>query len=130
MRSGPPYFDALLKAIIENDIQVRAIVEKSAFNGFENRMGIQWLTRELEEVGKSDNFEVKFSENKMHDKAFLVDDQLLVVGSQNFHWSAWDTPSLTEYNIATEDPDAIADFQQEFEYQWRIGIPAAELMRE
>ena len=50
------------------------------------------------------------------------------MGSQNFHWSAWGSPSLTEFNIATDDPLAIAEFRQEFEYQWQKGIPAEELM--
>ena len=123
---GPPYLDALVTAVVENDVKVRAIVEPSAFNGFENRMGIAWLTSRLEEEGKLENLEIKFSNNKMHDKAVLIDDQLLIIGSQNFHWSAWDTPSLTEYNIATEDQEAIAEFKTEFEHQWEIGIPAME----
>ncbi len=125
---APPYMDALLQAIAENDIQVRAIFEPSAFNGFENRMGIRWMNNELEKIGKTDNFEVRFSSNKMHDKAFVIDDEFLVIGSQNFHWSAWGSPSLTEYNLATENRTAIQDFQQEYEYQWQQSIPAAELM--
>jgi phosphatidylserine/phosphatidylglycerophosphate/cardiolipin synthase-like enzyme len=66
----------------------------------------------------------------MHDKGLLIDEELLIIGSQNFHWSAWDTPSLTEYNVATEDPQAIHDFLEDFEYQWGRGIPWNEVMVE
>ena len=124
---APPYMDALVQAIAENDVKVRAIFEPSAFNGFENRMGIQWITNELGKIGKTENFEAKFSDNKMHDKSILIDDEFLVIGSQNFHWSAWGSPSLTEYNLSTEAPEAIQDFKQEYEYQWQIGTPANEL---
>ena len=58
----------------------------------------------------------------MHDKSALIDNELLIIGSQNFHWSAWGTPSLTEYNIATDDREAVADFSSEFEHQWQKGI--------
>jgi phosphatidylserine/phosphatidylglycerophosphate/cardiolipin synthase-like enzyme len=64
----------------------------------------------------------------MHDKAMLIDQEWLSVGSQNFHWSAWDTPSLTEYNIATDDPLAIAEFLIEYNHWWEQGIPAPEKM--
>lgn len=125
---APPYMHALVTAIVENDVKVRAVVEKTAMNGFENRLGIRWLQNELAKHGKEGNFEVKFAAGKIHDKTVLIDKQFLIVGSQNFHWSAWDSPSLTEFNIGTDDPLAIAEWQQEFEFQWRQGIPAGELM--
>jgi phosphatidylserine/phosphatidylglycerophosphate/cardiolipin synthase-like enzyme len=118
-----PYMQALLTAVIENDVKVRAVVEKSAMNGFENRIAIEWLEERLAEAGKSDNVEIRFGSGKIHDKAILVDNAFLIVGSQNFHWSAWDTPSLTEYSLATDDETAIADFHQEFEHQWELAIP-------
>ena len=125
---APPYMHALVEAMVENDVKVRALVEKTAMNGFENRTGIRWMQKELAKYGKEDNFEIKFSEGKMHDKSVLIDNELLIVGSQNFHWSAWGSPSLTEFNIATDDPLAIAEFRQEYEFQWQKGIPAQELM--
>ncbi len=123
---APPYMKALLNAVVENDVQIRILIEPSAMNGLENRIAIRWMQNELEKYGKTGNVKVKFFDGKMHDKGFLIDNQLLVIGSQNFHWSAWDTPSLTEYNMATEDPAAIHDFLQDFEYQWERGKVAAE----
>jgi phosphatidylserine/phosphatidylglycerophosphate/cardiolipin synthase-like enzyme len=118
-----PYMQALITAVVENDVRIRAIVEKSAMNGFENRIAIDWFQEKLVEEGKLDNVEIRFGSSKIHDKAILLDNKFLIVGSQNFHWSAWDTPSLTEYSLATDDQTAIADFQQEFEHQWEVAIP-------
>jgi cardiolipin synthase len=118
-----PYLQTLVTAIVEHDVTVRAIVEKSAMNGFENRIAIAWLQEELASRGKLDNLEIRYGNGKIHDKAILVDDAFLIVGSQNFHWSAWDTPSLTEYSMGTDDQAAISDFRQEFEYQWEVAIP-------
>jgi phosphatidylserine/phosphatidylglycerophosphate/cardiolipin synthase-like enzyme len=124
----PTYMHTLLAAIVENDVHVRAIVEESAFNGLENRIGIRWLMDEAAKHGKQENVEIKFADHKMHGKALLIDNELLVIGSQNFHYSAWGSPSLTEYNIATEDSQAIADFLEEYEYHWSNAIPAEEAM--
>ena len=113
--------------VAENDVELRILLESSAFNGLENRIGIRWFLGELEKEGKLDNVEIKWFDGKMHDKAFLIDDELLFVGSQNFHYSAWGSPSLTEYNIATEDRNAIGDFSDEFGFQWQKGIPIGDL---
>ena len=126
----PPYMQALVTAVVENDVKIRAIVEESAFNGFENRIGIGWLQDKLAEEGKLDNLEICFGANKIHDKVVLIDDEFLIVGSQNFHWSAWDSPSLTEYSLATDDKAAIADFRQEFAHQWGLAIPVEDTSSE
>ena len=58
----------------------------------------------------------------MHTKAFNVDDKFLVVGSQNFHYSAWgEGGGLTEYSIGTDSKNAINDFNKLFEYEWERG---------
>ena len=119
---APPYMQALADAAIERDVQIRVLAEATAMNGLENRMAFNWLRNELETYGKTDNVKFKFYNGKMHDKSALIDNELLIIGSQNFHWSAWGTPSLTEYNIATDDREAVADFSSEFEHQWQKGI--------
>jgi cardiolipin synthase len=53
----------------------------------------------------------------------LIDDQFLVVGSQNFHYSAYGDNGLTEFNIGTDDPDAIAAFKRFFDYHWERAEP-------
>jgi cardiolipin synthase len=125
-----PYMIALRDAILEDDVQVRVMMEESAMNGIENRAGIRWLQNQLEPAGKEGNIALRFSDNKMHNKAMLVDREFLSVGSQNFHWSAWGSPSLTEYNMATDDPQAVNEFLTEYEYWWGQAIPVEDIMRQ
>ena len=119
---------ALRDAIVENDITLRVMMEESAMNGIENRAGIRWLQRELEAAGKEDNLDLRFSAHKMHNKGMLVDKEFLSVGSQNFHYSAWGAPSLTEYNLATDDPQAVEEFLTEYEYWWNLALPVEDVM--
>lgn len=119
---------ALRDVILENDVQVRVMMEESAMNGMENRAGIRWLSKQVEGTGKEDNIDLRFSGNKMHNKAMLIDNNFLSVGSQNFHYSAWGSPSLTEYNIATDDPQAVKEFLAEYEYWWDQAIPVQDIM--
>jgi cardiolipin synthase len=119
---------ALRDAVINNDVHVRVMMEESAMNGMENRTGVIWLYKQLEAAGKQDNVEFRFSSNKMHNKAMLVDQEFLVVGSQNFHYSAWGDPSLTEYNMATDDPGAVEQFLNEYEYWWDQAVPVGEVI--
>lgn len=127
---APVYMLALRDAILNNDVHVSVMMEESAMNGIENRTGIRWLTRQLEGTGKEGNLDLRFSGHKMHTKAVLVDEAFLFVGSQNFHYSAWGPNSLTEYNIGTDDPQAIAQFSAEFDYWWERAIPVEAIMRQ
>jgi len=47
---------------------------------------------------------------------------LLIIGSQNFHYSAWGEGGLTEYSLATDSPAAIEAYQDLFEYQWERSL--------
>jgi cardiolipin synthase len=125
---APVYMLALRDAVLENDVRIRVMMEESAMNGIENRAGILWLYNQLAAQGKEGNLDLRFSANKMHNKAMLVDEEFLSVGSQNFHYSAWGSPSLTEYNLATDDPEAVAEFLTEFEYWWEQAIPVGEII--
>jgi len=122
----PPYMEALRTAVIDHDVKLRVMMEATAMNGFENRLAVRWLLGEVDAAGKLDNVDLRFNSNKMHNKGVLIDRELLSVGSQNFHWSAWGDPSLTEYNMATDDPRAVTDFLDEYEYWWNLAIPAQE----
>jgi phosphatidylserine/phosphatidylglycerophosphate/cardiolipin synthase-like enzyme len=127
---APVYMIALRDAVLENDVHLRVMMEESAMNGIENRTGIVWLAKQLAGTDKLDNLELRFSSNKMHNKALLVDKEFLSVGSQNFHYSAWGSPSLTEYNLATDDPEAVKEFLTEYEYWWQKAIPVREVIEQ
>jgi cardiolipin synthase len=73
----------------------------------------------LQELGLEDHVEIRFYNGPMHPRAVLIDDEFLIVGSQNLHYSAFDTTwGLTEHSIGTEDEQAIADFERIFAVEW------------
>jgi hypothetical protein len=120
------YMQAIMASVEENQTRVRVLVEKINSNGMENRISAKEFTRELERRGLSEFVEIRFFEGRMHSKAFLVDEEMLFVGSQNLHYSAWGEAGLAEYNLATDDPRAVETFKSLFDYYWESGIPWEE----
>jgi cardiolipin synthase len=120
------YMNAIMTSVEENHTQVRVLVEKVNSNGMENRISAKEFTRELELRDLDQYVEIRFFEGRMHAKAFLVDDEVLFVGSQNFHYSAWGEEGLAEYNLATDDPRAVSTFKTMFDFYWETGIPWEE----
>lgn len=117
------FMEAITTAVEEKDVKVRVMVEKSNMNGMENRVAFKEFQRELERRGLADNVELRFFKDRMHTKAVLIDDELLIVGSQNLHYSAWGERGLAEYSLASDDPRAIGMFKSMFDYFWEIAIP-------
>jgi phosphatidylserine/phosphatidylglycerophosphate/cardiolipin synthase-like enzyme len=57
----------------------------------------------------------------------LIDDAILIIGSQNFQYSAWGKGGgLGENMITTSDPGAIAEYKALFEAKWAEAIPVSE----
>jgi phosphatidylserine/phosphatidylglycerophosphate/cardiolipin synthase-like enzyme len=121
---SPSYMPALIAAA-ENGAKIRIIIKPSPFEGIENTVAIDALSESLQELGLEDQFEVRFYEQDMHPKVALIDNQLLIVGSQNFHYSAFGTGAgLNEYSFAVEDPQAAEDFSRAYEFIWQQSVPA------
>jgi phosphatidylserine/phosphatidylglycerophosphate/cardiolipin synthase-like enzyme len=120
------YMEAIMTSVEENQTRVRVLVEKINSNGMENRISAKEFTSELEKRGLSEFVEIKFFEGRMHAKSFLVDEEMLFIGSQNLHYSAWGEAGLAEYNLATDDPRAVETFKTLFDYYWETGIPWEE----
>jgi phosphatidylserine/phosphatidylglycerophosphate/cardiolipin synthase-like enzyme len=120
------YMQALMHTIEQNGAYVRAIVEKSNSNGLENRVGIQIFQDELASRGLEDHFEVRFFNGRLHSKSVIIDGQVLIIGSQNFHYSSFAEGGLLEFVAATDSPEALAVYQDMFEYYWQQGIPIDE----
>jgi phosphatidylserine/phosphatidylglycerophosphate/cardiolipin synthase-like enzyme len=125
MEHAMPYFPAIIQAVEENGARVRILIYYDDIQRLENEVAVRVMERELEQRGLSDLVEVRYyNDGDMHSKAFSIDDKFVVIGSQNFHYSAWaDGTGLTEYNLGTNDPGTIADFQDIFEYHWQRAIP-------
>jgi phosphatidylserine/phosphatidylglycerophosphate/cardiolipin synthase-like enzyme len=69
---------------------------------------------------------VRFYNGKVHAKSMLIDDQLLIIGSQNTHYSAWGEGGLNEYSLATDSPVATAEYKALFETKWQQSTPFEE----
>lgn len=121
-----PWMDAVIEAVEKNHVQVRAIMETSNSNGLENRVAGNVLLAELERLGLSDRVELRFYDGKVHAKSTLIDGILLIIGSQNMHYSAWGERGLAEYSLATNAPEAIAEYQALFETKWAEAVPFEE----
>jgi phosphatidylserine/phosphatidylglycerophosphate/cardiolipin synthase-like enzyme len=120
------YMQALVDTAEQNGTHIRVIVENANSNGLENRVGIQIMQDELERRGISDQVEVRFFDGRLHAKSVLIDRQLLIIGSQNFHYSSFAEGGLLEFSAATTSPQAIETYQQMFDYYWQLAIPAEE----
>lgn len=123
-----PFMRQLMDQIDTNHIPVRILVEEEAMDGMENKVAIQAFVAELEKRGLTEYVDIHFYNGKMHAKGFIVDDEFLVVGSQNFQYSSWGDEALNEYNLSTENEEAIQTFKHAFEFYWADSTPAEEVM--
>jgi phosphatidylserine/phosphatidylglycerophosphate/cardiolipin synthase-like enzyme len=117
------WMQAMMDAVDQNHVRVRIIVENANSNGLENRVAIKVFQDELAKRGLSDYVEIRFFNGRLHMKSALIDQQLLLVGSQNFHYSSFGDKGLLEFVVASDDPTAIDTYQQMFEYYWEQAIP-------
>ncbi len=114
-----PYTDALLDAAKNNGARLRILVYPGPAEGIENMVALELIMETIERRGLGDLVEVRMFDGPMHYKASLIDDQFLIVGSQNFHYSAFgEGAGLAEYSLGTDDRQAIQDFQRLFEHHW------------
>jgi phosphatidylserine/phosphatidylglycerophosphate/cardiolipin synthase-like enzyme len=121
-----PWMDAMLEGIKNNNTHVRVIMENTNSNGLENRVAGTELMEELTRLGLEDQVELRFYNGKIHAKSILMDGELLFIGSHNLHYSAWGDQGLNEYSLATDNPDAIAEYEALFEDKWQDAIPFEE----
>jgi hypothetical protein len=118
-----PWMNALLETVQENNTRVRVIMENTNSNGLENRVAGKILMDELERLGLDHLVELRFYNGKIHAKSLLIDEQLLIIGSQNMHYSSWGEGGLNEYSLATDNPQAITEYKALFEAKWQQAIP-------
>ena len=76
--------------------------------------------------GLQDQLEVRKFNGRVHMKSAMIDDKLLFVGSQNFHYSSIAEGGVNEFVIATDSPEALAIYSDMFEYYWQQAIPMDE----
>jgi phosphatidylserine/phosphatidylglycerophosphate/cardiolipin synthase-like enzyme len=119
-----PYMVAALDAAENNGAQMRVMIKGAPIDGLESGVHLALLKDALEERGISDQVEVRLFDGPMHPKATLIDDEFLIIGSQNFHYSAFGNGTgLAEYSLGVEDSEAVDDFKRLFEYHWDRADP-------
>ena len=119
---SPEYIQRVFKAVEENGVSARILVGVLPPQGIENVVAINLLRRQVEEMGLGTQVEFRFFDGLVHAKSMLIDDEFLVVGSQNLHYSAFGDRALTEYSIGVTDPQAIEDYQRMFDYLWNRAL--------
>jgi len=122
-RDALSYMQAMMEAIETNQVVTRVLIKPGPIEAVESNIAVDAFRDALEARGLSHLVEFRYFNDSVHAKAVLIDNQFLLVGSQNFHYSAYGDGALTEFNIGTDDPDAIAAFQRFFEYHWEHGDP-------
>jgi phosphatidylserine/phosphatidylglycerophosphate/cardiolipin synthase-like enzyme len=119
-RDAMPFMRSILDAVQQNGARARLLIDLAPIKGVENVLALDELVAEIEARGLGDRVEVRAFPGPVHAKTTLIDDQYLIVGSHNFHWSAFGTgEGLAEYSLGITDPEAIAEFQRLFEVHWQ-----------
>ena len=117
-----PYMEAIMEAA-ENGAKVRILLTPYPIQIVENIIASDILLKEANARGVSDQVEVRYFSDLLHAKTALIDEEFLIVGSQNLHHSAFgEGEGLSEYNLGTSDPEAIAQYQRWFESYWELGL--------
>lgn len=118
-----PWMRALVAAL-ERGVRVRVLVHEHSLLGLENRIGLAVLRRELAARGLTERFEARWFPGALHAKGMRVDEAMLVVGSQNLHYSSWTPRGLNEYGVATSEAGVNAEFGRAFAHFWEEAPPA------
>ncbi|MFC4637351.1 phospholipase D-like domain-containing protein [Deinococcus hohokamensis] len=112
-----PWMRALVDAAARG-VTIRALLYEHGVLGLENRIGVAELRQLLQARGVADQLEVRWFPGPLHAKTMLLDGRLLVVGSQNLHYSSWEPRGLNEYSLATTAPAAARGYAREFALFW------------
>jgi phosphatidylserine/phosphatidylglycerophosphate/cardiolipin synthase-like enzyme len=125
------YATALLE--VAPDTNIRILISRDPGNLFYNSPSMwNFLTRYYLAGGEQNVWDVIrfYTPNGigdllppgLHAKSFLVDEELLVIGSQNFDHSAFGNNSydldLVEYSIAVENETIVGDVNSYFNEEW------------
>jgi hypothetical protein len=122
-RDALSYMQSMMDAIEANQVKTRVLIKPGPIEAVESNIAVDAFRDAVEVKGLSHLVEFRYFQDSVHAKAVLIDDQFLLVGSQNFHYSAFGDGGLTEFNISTDDPDAIADFKRFFDFHWERAEP-------
>ena len=119
--SALPWMVAMMDAVEQNQVKTRLLLETGGVKGLENGVAIQVFQDELVNRGLEDLVEIRFFDGRVHMKSALIDQEFLIVGSQNLHYSSFGEKGLLEFVVASDDPEAIEKYLDMFNYFWEQG---------
>ncbi|WP_261665041.1 phospholipase D family protein [Deinococcus sp. Marseille-Q6407] len=123
---GLPAWQAVAAAVKQRGVRVRLLLDQGQPLATENWALLRRLRDDLARAGAADRLEVRWAPHRLHTKAVIVDGQMTVVGSTNLHFSSFGPRGLTEYALATSDPQAVAAVQANFAAEWAQGVELPE----
>jgi phosphatidylserine/phosphatidylglycerophosphate/cardiolipin synthase-like enzyme len=136
--NGPfSYTQAIVNAL-QNGAQVQILLSSDFYSKDKNIDSIENLQSKLDDSIKHNLF-VKFFDGLLHAKSISLDGEFVIVGSQNFDWSAFDGANtddpmdLSEYSFGVDSEDVANQFDAEFEALWGTGkdyIPVVDSIQE
>lgn len=118
-----PVWQAAVRAVRERGVTLRLLLDYDPVLQAESLALLRGLRAELAQDGLADHVQARWygTAGGLHTKAALVDGQMLLVGSQNLHYSSFGRLGLGEYSLATSDAGAIQEFRQMFAFEWGRG---------
>ncbi|WP_219722135.1 phospholipase D-like domain-containing protein [Deinococcus planocerae] len=115
-----PVWRAAVRAVRERGVRLRLLLDYDPLLQAETLALLRGLRAELAPLGLADHVQARWygPAGGVHTKAALIDGELLTVGSQNLHHSAFGPLGLGEYTLATNDPGARGEFGRMFAFEW------------
>ncbi|MFC5847479.1 phospholipase D-like domain-containing protein [Deinococcus petrolearius] len=120
-----PVWRAAVQAVRERGVTLRLLLDHDPLLQVEGLSLLGSLRAALAPEGLAGHVQARWfaGAGGLHAKAALVDGEMLTVGSQNLHFSAFGPRGLSEYTLATSDPATLRAFGRQFEYEWARARP-------
>ncbi|WP_245576204.1 phospholipase D-like domain-containing protein [Deinococcus murrayi] len=118
-----PVWRAVVSAIRDHGVYVRLLLDYDTALQAETLGLLRALRLELRGLGLDDHLQTRWygTAGGTHTKMIVVDGAMLVVGSQNLHFSSFGRAGLVEYSLATSDAGALREAQGLFDFEWARG---------
>jgi len=127
---GPfPYTQAIIYAM-QNGAQIQMLLSGDIINMDKNVNSLEKLRTQILSLQNGTDIyskiTVKFSKDILHAKALSIDNQFVIVGSQNFDYSSFgDDPNnimdLAEYSLGVDNQNVANEFDAKFDALWEVG---------
>jgi phosphatidylserine/phosphatidylglycerophosphate/cardiolipin synthase-like enzyme len=104
-----------IKAAYEGGIDLQLLFDDPVY--YDTYGGREFLTKN--NIPHKLDDKTTGTQQRIHAKAVLIDDEVLILGSQN--WNKDSLNSSSEAAIVTSNPDTISEFLDIFEQKWEAG---------